>query len=91
MSRNPNHPPPRVEVEHCSPQDYEKPAEVSERCLWWLKRFEEGWRPSRRIGMMALTDSAEFFGITIWEYMNVIRPMERAFVEMDQDVAEVSA
>lgn len=51
------------------------PPEVSERCLWWQARIRGGWRRNRRIGMMGYDESAEWFGVYIWEYLNVLYPM----------------
>jgi hypothetical protein len=50
------------------------PAE-SERLKYWLKTIEAGWRPNRRIRQMCYDCSAEFYGVWLWEYLNVLAPM----------------
>lgn len=51
------------------------PAEQSPRCAWWIDRIKAGWRPNRRIRALGYDDSAEFFGVYIWEWLNVLSPL----------------
>lgn len=57
------------------------PPERSPRCAHWLTRFDAGWRPNRRIAGMGYYESAEYYGVYIWEYINVISPR---LVELDK-------
>lgn len=34
-----------------------------------------GWRPNRRIRQMCYDCSAEFYGVWLWEYLNVLAPL----------------
>lgn len=52
----------------------EAPPEPSPKLKRWLEKIQGGWRPNRRIRQMGYYESAEFFGVYIWEYMNVISP-----------------
>lgn len=51
------------------------PPEPTAKCVAWRKKIEDGWRPNRRISQMGYYEKAEFFGVYIWEYINVISPM----------------
>ena len=50
------------------------PPEPSPGLEKWLFRVAMGWKRNRRIGQMSYTESAEFFQVYIWEYLNVLRP-----------------
>lgn len=52
----------------------DRPPAPSARCLAWLDRIESGWRRNRRIKSMGYHESAEYFGVCIWEWLNVLRP-----------------
>lgn len=52
----------------------EPPPGPSDRLRFWLEKFREGWRRNRRISSMGYYGSAAFFGVYIWEYVNVIFP-----------------
>ena len=54
------------------------PPSPSPRCTWWVSRIKAGWRPNRRISSMGYHSSAEFYGVYIWEYINVIYPLTAA-------------
>lgn len=64
--------PPRVEDHY----QYwgEAPPEPSQRCIYWVRQIERGWRPNRRIPDCYCCGS-EWHGVYIWEYLNVIRPL----------------
>lgn len=53
----------------------EPPPAPSAGLVKWLARIEAGWRPNRRIRAMGYHERAEFFGVYIWEYLNVLYPM----------------
>ena len=51
------------------------PDELSARCQWWVRQIERGWRPNRHIRREGYDTSAEWYGVYIWEYLNVILPL----------------
>lgn len=51
------------------------PPTPSTRCLWWQAKLANGWRPNRRIRALAYHAAARWFGVWIWEYNNVLRPI----------------
>jgi len=55
-----------------------EPPDRSARCAWWVSRFEAGWRPNRRVWRMGYDECAEYFGVYLWEYLNVISPLMNA-------------
>lgn len=50
------------------------PDERSARCAWWVRQIDRGWRPNRAIESHCYDCSAQWYGIWIWEYVNVIAP-----------------
>ncbi|AYR03084.1 hypothetical protein KNU21_gp20 [Gordonia phage Nordenberg] len=52
----------------------ERPPELSERCRYWIRQFDLGWRPNRRIQTLGYHSSADWYGVYIWEYLHVIAP-----------------
>jgi len=50
------------------------PPERSPRLEYWLNRVEYGWRRNRRIRAMGASESARFFGVYMWEWLNVLWP-----------------
>lgn len=50
------------------------PPEPSAGLIRWLDKVRNGWRPNRRIRFMGYHDSAEFYGVYIWEYLHVLMP-----------------
>ena len=50
------------------------PPEPSPRLAHWLAKFDDGWRPNRRISGLGYWGAAEFYGVYLWEYLNVIFP-----------------
>lgn len=52
----------------------EPPPERSARCSWWVERINRGWRRNRRIASMGYYTASEYFGVHIWEYINVLSP-----------------
>lgn len=51
------------------------PPEPSQRCIWWEHRIKDGWRRNKRIGKMGYHESAAYFGVYIWEWLNVLAPL----------------
>jgi hypothetical protein len=51
------------------------PPEPSPRLVYWQARIEAGWMPNKRIRAMGYHEAAEFFGVYIWEYLNVLAPL----------------
>ncbi|MFI2663249.1 hypothetical protein [Micromonospora carbonacea] len=52
----------------------EPPPELSARCFYWLRQIAEGWTPNASIGRKGYDDAAHWFGVYIWEYVNVVWP-----------------
>jgi hypothetical protein len=58
------------------PMLLDRPALPSPRLEWWLHRIVwEDWRPNRRLSQLGRDGAAEWFGITTWEYCNVLFPV----------------
>lgn len=53
------------------------PPALSARCAYWVRQIEAGWRPPRRIGREGYYNSAEWYGVYIVEYLEVIDPLLR--------------
>lgn len=51
------------------------PPEPSARCLYWREQIANGWHPNRRVSMMGYHEATNFYGVYIWEYINVISPL----------------
>lgn len=53
------------------------PPEPSDRCAYWVRRYNEGsWIPNKHQRRCGYYSAAERLGIYLWEYLNVIRPLE---------------
>lgn len=52
----------------------EPPPELSARCLYWLRQIERGWLPNSSIAAMGYDQTAQWFGVYLWEYLNVLCP-----------------
>lgn len=50
------------------------PDEPSPRCVFWLRQIGRGWRPNCHIQRMGYDESAEWYGVFMWEYLNVLAP-----------------
>ena len=50
------------------------PPSRSDRCAWWERQIARGWRPSRRVAREGYDASAQWFGVWLWEYLNVLVP-----------------
>ena len=66
------HRPPRVK----DIQEYwvNPPPEPSLALTHWLQQLDAGWRPNKRIRTMGYHEKAEFFGVFLWEHLNVLSP-----------------
>ncbi|WP_280420031.1 hypothetical protein [Nocardia carnea] len=53
----------------------DRPPELSERCRYWVRQLERGWLPNRRISMKCYHCSAVWYGVYLWEYLNVLAPL----------------
>lgn len=51
------------------------PPSLSDACLYWTRQIDRGWLPNRRIGSYGYDTSAGWYGVYIWEYLNVIYPL----------------
>ena len=50
------------------------PPERSSNCMEWMEKIASGWRPNKRIRQMGYHEAANFFGVYIWEFANVLLP-----------------
>jgi len=54
----------------------ETPPAPSDRLIYWLCQIAfDGWRPNRRISQMGYHEKAQFFGVYLWEYLNILAPV----------------
>lgn len=51
------------------------PPELSPRCQYWSRQIERGWLPNRSVSRLGYDPSAGWFGVYIWEYLNVLYPL----------------
>jgi hypothetical protein len=56
----------------------EPPPEPSPKLKYWVDKFEEGWRPNRRIQRMGRDACSEFYDVYQWEYFHCILPLADA-------------
>ena len=52
----------------------EAPPQMSERCAYWVRQIHRGWLPNKYISREGYYTSAEWYGVWIWEYLNVLSP-----------------
>jgi hypothetical protein len=64
--------PPRVADHYAFWRD--PPPMMSARCWWWLRQIQRGWRPPRRVRYMGYDSTAQWYGVFMWEYLNLIYP-----------------
>lgn len=50
----------------------DKPPEPSDRLVYWIGRYANGYRPNSRVRSMGYYEASEFYGVYIWEYLHVI-------------------
>lgn len=65
------------------------PPLMSERCRWWLRQIVRGWRPPKRIRYEGYDASAQWYGIWLWEWFNIISPALNAPLPGDADPGPV--
>ena len=51
------------------------PAKLSPRCVYWRRQIERGWLPNSRILGEGYDGCAQWFGVYIWEWLNVLWPL----------------
>lgn len=51
------------------------PAAPSPRLRYWVRAFDAGWRPNRRIGGLGYDSTADELGVYIWEWLHVLYPL----------------
>lgn len=51
------------------------PSKLSARCAYWVRQIERGWLPNRRIARAGYRNSADWYGVYIWEFQNVLDPL----------------
>lgn len=67
--------PPRVaNVEEHWGSD-EPPPAPSPRLLFWVERLRAGWQPPERLAQWGYYETADIYGVWIWEVFNVLWPM----------------
>lgn len=68
----------------------DQPPRRSARCSFWLAQIRRGWLPNRRWASQGYHNSAEMYGVWIWEYLHDIAPAIRAERERrDQAAATI--
>ena len=50
------------------------PPALSERCRYWVRQIDAGWRPNRAISGENYDGQAVWYGVYIWELQAVIWP-----------------
>lgn len=70
-----------LHLQNCAPpvDDIQKywqnqPPDPSPRLMEWLTRLARGWRPSCGVRALGYYEASRYYGVYIWEYLNVIRP-----------------
>ena len=81
--------PPRVKDQYEYWHSDNPPPERSARCQYWLEQIAAGWRPNARISCLGYDDSAEFYGVYIWEYLNVLSPFLDKLCDEERKLAEL--
>lgn len=79
--------PPRIKYPEFERYWVYSPPERSARCAFWVERIQAGWRGNRRIHSLDYYSSAEYYGIYIWEYWNVIWPLLKTEMSVDNKTA----
>jgi hypothetical protein len=72
----------------------EPPPAPSARLRYWLARIAGGWRPNRRIRTAGYGGATHFFGVYLWEYLQVLSPLlyeEVAARQPEARAAQVAA
>lgn len=54
----------------------ESPPEMSARCRWWIQRISlRGWRRNARVATLGYYGSAQYFGVYVWEWIEILSPL----------------
>lgn len=64
--------PPRVDDHYRYWGD--QPPALSERCRYWLRQIDLGWRPNRFLARECYDCASQWYGVYIWEFLHVIQP-----------------
>lgn len=51
------------------------PAILSLRCKFWITKIFRGWRANPGLIKLDEEKASEFYGVYIWEYINILFPM----------------
>ncbi|MEV6096952.1 hypothetical protein [Nocardia sp. NPDC051981] len=51
------------------------PPDLSPRCRYWSRQIQRGWLPNRSISPLGYHISTLWFGVYIWECVNVLYPL----------------
>lgn len=53
----------------------EPPPMASPRCIFWKTKIRSGFRANYRIRKLDFEEASDFFGVYIWEYVNILNPL----------------
>lgn len=48
------------------------PPKPSAQLQKWTAKIQAGWKPNRRLRSMGYEEAADYYGVYIWEYLNVL-------------------
>lgn len=51
------------------------PPQLSARCQYWVDKLSTGYVVNTRITGQGYYTACEYFGVYLWEYLNVLSPM----------------
>lgn len=49
------------------------PPDLSPRCRYWHARLRNGFAPNRRVRAMGYDEASRWYGVYVWEYLNILR------------------
>lgn len=72
-------------------EDYwdDRPPALSNRCVWWMARIINGWRSDGVNSTYSESGKASVYGVYVWEYINVIRPLLRSLGTKVPDAGDI--
>lgn len=50
------------------------PPQISDRCQYWLRQLDRGFIPNRYVRREGYDGTCAWFGVYLWEYLNLIAP-----------------
>jgi hypothetical protein len=59
-----------------------QPPEPTARLAWWLAHIDKGWRPNGRIQALGYHEAAVYYGVYLWEWLNVLAPRLEALTPL---------